>query len=125
MRHDPAEVQSGDCGAYGCCADLIVRPVVAMGADQLSRPSNFGGTAMYPYVIFEGAGNGTDGVNRPLFTATGRSSVEGAAISYNDNYTCLNNPDKYMDGIYPGDQITFEYNSFDWCNPVLGGYQTQ
>ena len=125
MRHDPAEVQSEDCGSYGCCADLIVRPVVAMGADQLSRPGNFGGTAMYPYVIFEGAGDGSDGVNRPLFTATGRSSVEGAAISYNDNYVCLNNPDKYMDGIYPGDQITFEYNSFDWCNPVLGGYQTQ
>lgn len=125
MRHDPAEVKSEECGSYGCCADLIVRPVVAMGADQLSRPSNFGGTAMYPYVIFEGSGNGTDGVNRPLFTATGRSSVEGSAISYNDNYVCLNNPDKYMDGIYPGDQITFEYNSFDWCNPVLGGYQTQ
>ena len=125
MRHDPAEVTGDDCGSYGCCSDLIVRPVVAMGADQLSRPSNFGGTAMYPYVIFEGAGNGTDGVNRPLFTATGRSSVEGATISYNENYKCLNNPDKYQDGIYPGDQITFEYGSFDWCNPVLGGYQTQ
>lgn len=125
MRHDPAEVQGEDCGSAGCCADLIVRPVVAMGADQLSRPSNFGGTAMYPYVIFEGAGNGTDGVNRPLFTATGRSSVEGAEIAYNDNYVCLNNPDKFQDGVYPGDQITFEYNSFDWCNPVLGGYQTQ
>lgn len=125
MRHDPEEVTSEDCGTYGCCADLIVRPVVAMGADQLSRPSNFGGQALYPYVIFEGSGNGTDGVNRPLFTATGRSSVEGSAISYNENYVCLNNPDKYLDGIYPGDQITFEYNSFDWCNPVLGGYQTQ
>lgn len=124
MRHDPEEVASNECGSYACCADLIVRAVVAMGEDQLSRPSNFGGTAMYPYVIFEGAGNGTDGVNRPLFTATGRSSVEGASISYNENYVCLNNPDKYVDGIFPGDQVTFEYSSFDWCNPVLGGYQT-
>lgn len=126
MRHDPAEVQDiENCGSYACCADLIVRPVVAMGEDQLSRPSNFGGMAAYPYVVFEGAGNGTDGVNRPLFTVTGRSSVEGSTVSYNDNYTCLNNPDKYTDGIYPGDQVTFEYNSFDRCNPVMGGYQEQ
>lgn len=124
-RHDPKEVLTDNCGTYGCCADPVVRPVVAMGQDQLSRPSNFGGTAMYPYVIFEGAGNGTDGVNRPLFTVTGRSSVDGASIAYNENYVCLNNPDKYADGTYPGDQVTFEYSSFDWCKPVTGGYQTQ
>lgn len=126
MRHDPADVQNiEECGSYACCADVVVRPVVAMGEDQLSRPSNFGGTASYPYVIFEGAGNGSDGVNRPLFTVTGRSSVEGSTISYNDNYVCLNNPDKYTDGIYPGDQVTFEYSSFDRCNPFMGGYQDQ
>lgn len=124
-RHDPTQVTSADCGAAGCCADLVVRPVVAMGQDQLTRPSNFGGTAMYPYVILEGAGNGTDGVNRPLFTVTGRSSVDGASISYNENYVCLNNPVKYESGIYPGDQVTFEYSSFDWCKPVKGGYQMQ
>lgn len=124
-RHDPNLVATADCGSAGCCADTILRAVVAMGYDQLSRPSNFGGTAMYPYVIFEGAGNGTDGVNKPLFTATGRSSVPGATIAYNDNYECLNNPEKFVDAIYPGDEVVFEYSSFDWCKPITGGYQTQ
>lgn len=122
QRHDPAQVKEENCKG-GCCTDTIRRTIVAMGEESLSKPSNFGGTGMYPYIILEGRGNGTDGKNLPLFTATGRSSVDGASINYNDNYVCLNNADKFANGIYPGDEITFAYSSFNWCTKLEGGYQ--
>lgn len=101
---------SCDSDQIDCCSDFSVRAVVAMGK------ADFNGQT-YNTITIEG---GTQMGEPEKLTFKGRNGFGG-----NADLACLNNADKYYDGKYPGDEVRFEFSSFDPCNPVLGGYQLQ
>lgn len=99
-----------DSGAIDCCANMIVRAVVSVGEAVFNGKT-------YPTITLEGWSMRGE---PELYSYKGRNGF-GA----NANLECLNDADKYADGIYPGDKVTFEFSSFDPCNPMLGGHQVQ
>lgn len=93
-----------------CCSDFIVRAVVAKGT------ATFNGKT-YPTITLEWGDNAGE---PEKLSFKGRNAFGG-----NADVACLNDASKYFDGIYPGDEVRFEFSSFDPCNPMLGGYQVQ
>lgn len=106
-RNDPT---SCDNGQADCCSDFILRAVVAKGTAEFNGKT-------YPTITLEG---GTSTGEPEKLTFKGRNGFGG-----NQDLACFNNADRYADAVYPGDEVRFEFSSFDPCNPMIGGYQVQ
>lgn len=99
-----------DSDTKDCCSDYVIRAIVAKGTAEFNGKT-------YPTITLEG---GTATGEPEKLTFKGRNNFGG-----NLNLECLNNAEKYHDSIYPGDEVKFEYSTWNPCTPAQGGFQLQ